>query len=89
MFSPSLERLVGRLSCDCTIEECFEQFTDDRQRMLHIIIIFFSGDKKKAEKSPHEMRLNLFAFATLNSKHVGLLDEQIDLFFHIQHQIGG
>lgn len=31
-------------------KECFEQFTDDRQRMLHIIIIFFPGWKNRRKR---------------------------------------
>lgn len=81
---PSTDRLTERMSCDCTIEKrvFWTVYWWSSTYVTHYYCIFSGMKRREREKSPHKMRLNLFAFATLNSKHVWLLDEQIDLFFH-------
>lgn len=54
LANKSLSSSPTSLRCLSIAQECFKHFTDDRQRMLHIIIIFYP-EKEKKEKKIHPM----------------------------------
>lgn len=62
----------------CTSGECSEQFTDDRQRMLHIIII--SSPKKVTPAKDWIRSTSFFSPSTLNSKHARMLNVNANWF---------
>lgn len=62
----------------CTSGECSEQFTDDRQRMLHIIII--SSPKKVTPAKDWIRSTSFFSPTTLNSKHARMLNVNANWF---------